>query len=268
MIKHGIKKMVILISVLILVYIAICLIYYIVQEKVIFYPEVLDPAHRYVYDGNFVEVNYYPAKDVIINALHFKAESAKGVVFYFHGNAGSLATWGDVASQFIENGYDLLIYDYRGYGKSRGEQSQQNMFADAQYIYQQLKTQFKEEKIILYGRSIGTGVAVNTAANNNPGILILESSFYSMKDLAHKLFPFLPTFLLKYPMRTDRKILQVSCPIYLFHGTNDDIIYFASSLKLKKLLPDKIVLYSIEGGGHNNLVHFKAYHKYLDKILE
>lgn len=264
----GVNKVALLILILVLIYIGVCIFYYIYQEKVIFYPEVLDPGYQYDYQGNFVELNYYPAQDVILNALHFKAKSAKGLVLYFHGNAGSLATWGDVAPQFLDNGYDLLIYDYRGYGKSRGKLSQQNMFTDAQYIYDKLKTTFEEDKIILYGRSIGSGIAVNTAVSNKPGKLILESPFYSLQDLARKLFPVLPPFLLKYPMRNDKKITRVKCPVYLFHGTEDDIIYFGSSLKLKKLQPENITLYPIRDGGHNNLVHFEDYHKYLAKILE
>ncbi|MEK7826436.1 MAG: alpha/beta fold hydrolase, partial [Thermodesulfobacteriota bacterium] len=89
------------------------------QESLIFYPEILPPDYPFAFSQPFEEVNV-PVEAATLNALLFKAQNAKGVVLYLHGNAGSLRSWGDVAGDFTSRGYDILIPDYRGFGKSTG----------------------------------------------------------------------------------------------------------------------------------------------------
>ena len=174
---------------------------YFFQEKLIFFPEQLLPNYQFDFEHDFEEVNYKVSEDVTINALHFKAEKSKGILFYAHGNAGNLNRWGHVADIFINFNYDLLIYDYRSYGKSGGNISEQNFYHDANVIYKELMKSYEENKIIVYGRSIGTGVASKVASDHNPRHLILESPYYNLPDLAKKVFPFIPSILLRYKFR-------------------------------------------------------------------
>ena len=242
------------------------------QENLIFFPEILPPDYPYTFSAPFEEVTV-PVAGATLNAVHFKAVKAKGVILYFHGSAGSLRTWGDVARDFTSRGYDILIPDYRGFGKSTGSISnEKQMLDDGLAVYGYLKKFCPENRIILYGRSIGTGVATFVARSGKPRMLILESPFFSLADLAAYHYPFLPKALislfLKYPFRTDLWIPEVACPVYLIHGTRDDIIPFDASASLAPLIKSPHKIIRIEGGGHNNLSDYGAYDTELGLILD
>lgn len=240
---------------------------YFFQERLIFFPEALLSDFQFDFEHDFDEVNYKVSDGVIINALHFKSKDPKGIILYAHGNAGSLSNWGDVSDIFLNYNYDLLIYDYRGYGKSGGNISEQNLYHDANVIYGELMKSYNENNIIVYGRSIGTGIASKVASEHNPRHLILESPYYNLPDLAKKIFPFIPSFLLRYQFRNDQMIGAVKCPVTIFHGTFDEVIYFGSSLKLEKLMKVKDKIIPIVGGRHNDLANFEIYHQELANIL-
>jgi hypothetical protein len=142
---------------------------------------------------------------------------------------------------------------------------------DAARAYNYLKERYPENQIILYGRSIGTGMAVYLAKSAKPRLLILETPFFSLLDTAKYHHPYMPQKLLmailKYPMRTDLLISDVSCPVYLFHGTKDDIVPYSSSERLLTLIKAEKKLVTIPGGGHNNLSDFTLYHEQMDLIL-
>jgi len=135
-----------------------------------------------------------------------------------------------------------------------------------------LKKSYPEDRIIVYGRSIGTGVATFVARSGKPRMLILESPFFSLTDLASFHYPLLPKALislfLKYPFRTDLYIPEVACPVYLIHGTGDDIIPFDASARLERLIKSPHKLIRIEGGGHNNLSDYGAYDRELALTLD
>lgn len=232
-----------------------------------FFPEKLPHDFEYNYDICFEELNYKIDEETTINALLFKADTSKGLIYYLHGNAGSLNGWGNVAYQFVDLGYDVLITDYRGFGKSSGKISEAALLSDAGFIYHIIKDQYAEKNIVIYGRSLGTGLAAFIAAENKPKLIILESPYYSVIDLAKNLYPWLPSFLVRYPVRTNEYLKKVNCPVYLFHGTNDRIVKYGSSERLKEL-NQNIKLFTIQGGGHNNLEMFEEYHINLKRILE
>lgn len=239
-----------------------------VQEKLLFHPRKLTVDHAYNFEWKFEEVNFETSRNVTINGLHFKAENPRGVIFYLHGNAGALDSWGHVALQFLQLNYDVLIIDYRGFGKSTGRISERGLFHDAQFIYNKLKEQYGEDKIVVYGRSIGTGIAAYVAAHNSPGKLILETPYYSMKDLVNNLYPAAPAFILRYKFKTNEFLPKVKCPVCLFHGTEDEIIYYGSSVKLQQLFKPGDTLIMIKGGRHNDLERFAEYRNGLKQILE
>jgi fermentation-respiration switch protein FrsA (DUF1100 family) len=265
---RGVRKMVLKALVVVaLVYLFVCALLYFNQERLIFYPEVTAASFRYAFPHRFDEVTWQ-VDGATIHALHFKVEAPRGVVYYLHGNAGSLRSWGAVASDFIDHSYDVLIPDYRGYGKSTGRiGSERMLLEDARVGYEYLKRRYPEDRIVVYGRSVGTGIAVYVAESASPKMLILESPYYSLRELARRQFPFAPGFLLKYPLRTDRWISEVSCPTYLFHGTRDELVPYSSSLRLLPLIKAEHELFAVEGGGHNDLGEFASYHEGLDRIL-
>jgi alpha-beta hydrolase superfamily lysophospholipase len=241
------------------------------QESLIFYPESLPPNYHFAFSQPFEELTV-PVEAATLNALLFKAKNSKGVVLYLHGNAGNLRSWGDVAVDFTSRGYDILIPDYRGFGKSTGKiTNEKQLLDDGLAVYRVLTETWPENRIIVYGRSIGTGVATFIAESGKPRMLILESPFLSLIDLASHHYPFLPrqiiSMFLRYPLRNDRRIGEVVCPVYLFHGTEDKIIPFDHSVRLERSIRAPHRLIRIEGGGHNDLSDFGPFNSELDQIL-
>ncbi len=248
-------------------YTLLCALLYFFQERLIFYPEVTAAEFEYAFPHPHDEVRLQVEGDTI-HALHFKVDRPRGAVLYLHGNAGSLSSWGSIASDFLDHGYDVLIPDYRGYGKSTGKiTSERMLLEDAAEAYEYLKRHHTEDRIIVYGRSLGTSIATHLAANNSPKMLILESAYYSLRDLARRQFPYLPPILLKYPLRTDVWITDVTCPIYLFHGTTDELVPYEASERLLSRIRSEHELFAIQGGGHNDLGQFSEYHNRLDQLL-
>ena len=241
------------------------------QESLIFYPEILPPDYPFAFSEPFEEVTV-PMEAGTLNALLFKVRNSQGVVLYLHGNAGSLSSWGTVASDFTSRGYDILIPDYRGFGKSTGNiKSEKQLLDDGMSVYRMLTKTWPEGRIIVYGRSIGTGVATFIARSGKPRMLIMESPFLSLTDLASYHYPFLPrpiiSMFLRYPLRNDRWIGDVACPVYLFHGTKDNIIPLDHSVRLERLIRTPHRLIRIERGDHNDLNDFGVFNRELDQIL-
>lgn len=241
------------------------------QESLIFFPETLPKDFSFAFSQPFEEVNV-PVEAATLNALLFKAPKANGAILYLHGNAGSLRSWGGVAGDFTSRGYDILIPDYRGFGKSTGKiADEKQLLDDGLAAYRMLTKTWPKEKIVVYGRSIGTGVATFVAQSANPQMLILESPFLSLIDLASHHYPFLPraviSMFLRYPLRNDRRIGEVAAPVYLIHGTKDEIIPFDHSVRLERLIRSPHRLIRIEGGSHNDLADFGAYGRELDRLL-
>lgn len=242
------------------------------QESLIFYPEILSPGYPFAFSEPFEEVTV-PVVAATLNALLFKAQNSRGVVLYLHGNAGSLRTWGAVAGDFTSRGYDILIPDYRGFGKSTGKiTSEKQLLDDGLAVYRLLTKTWPENRIIVYGRSIGTGVATFIARSEKPKMLILESPFLNLIDLASYHYSFLPrpilSMALRYPLRNDRWISDIACPVFLFHGTKDNIIPFDHSVQLERLISAPHRLIRVEGGDHNDLSDFGVFARELDQILQ
>lgn len=239
------------------------------QEKLLFLPSVLEQDYQFQFNYNFEELHFKTEDGATLNAIHFKIENPKGVILYFHGNAGDLSRWGTIAEFFVEKKYNVLIMDYRTYGKSTGKLSEDVLYSDAQLFYNYLKKDYPENKITLYGRSLGTGIATYVASKNKPKQLILETPYYSMVDVGRSRFPFLPVkMLLKYEFPTHEFIKDVTCPITMIHGTDDKVVPYTSAEKLfTTTQKENVTLITIDGGYHNNLINFKGYHELIEKLL-
>ena len=131
-IKQTIRRVLI---VLLSLYIMVGTLLYFMQEKLMFFPTVLSQNYKYQFNHSFEELFLRTDETTIINAIHFKVEKPKGVILYFHGNAGDLSRWGTITEYFVEKNYDVLVMDYRTYGKSTGVLSEKVLYSDAQYCY-------------------------------------------------------------------------------------------------------------------------------------
>lgn len=251
------------------IYILIFLVIYLMQEKLIFVPDSLPTDYIFYFPGNYEELNFEAPDGANLNALYFTVEDPIGVILYFHGNAGSLLSWGEVAQNFVELQYNVLIMDFRGYGKSIGNLNETSLYEDTQIFYDYLLERYSQNDIIVYGRSLGTTFATYVAAQNNPQQLILESPFYNIRSVAKAMFPIYPTsWFLKYKFPTHKYITKVNCPITIFHGTEDSMIKIKNSEDLVNIVSDKIInLIKIEGANHNDLEDFESYSYNLKELL-
>ena len=249
-------------------YIIVCGLLYFFQEKLIFFPQKLDENYQFEFKQKFEEINLKANDGKLINGLLFKSERSKGLIFYLHGNAGCLRSWGEVANVYTNLNYDVFIIDYRGYGKSEGKiNGEDQLFQDNQIAYNELKKKYKEDEIIVLGYSIGTGPASKLAATNSPRLLILQAPYYNLTDMMKQRFSFIPTFILKYKFATNDHLKNCKMPVVVFHGDQDKVIYYGSSLKLKKEFKNGDVLITLEGQGHNGMTDSSKYQSELERIL-
>jgi pimeloyl-ACP methyl ester carboxylesterase len=263
------KLMIGTLKLLLIVYVLICVLLYFFQEKLIFFPDKLHSDFTFDFDQPFEEIYVKTGEGKLLHGLLFTTVNTKGLIFYLHGNAGALNSWGEVAKRYTDLNYDVFILDYPGYGKSEGAiKSKAQLFDDIQRAYEELKKRYREELIVVLGYSIGTGPAAKLAGDNNPRLLILQAPYYSLTDMMRHTYPIIPTFILKYKFRTNEYLKKCHMPVVIFHGKQDEIIYYGSSLKLKGQLKSTDILVTLNGQGHNGITDNPEYISALAKILK
>ncbi|KMU61447.1 Bem46 protein [Elizabethkingia anophelis] len=165
--------------------------------------------------------------------------------------------------------YDVYILDYRGYGKSQGSiESKDQLFSDVESAYKEIKKRYPENKIIILGYSVGTGLASKLASVNNAELLILQAPYYSLRDEMKQKFSFLPVFLLKYNFETYQYLKTVKSPVIIFHGNADEVINYNASLRLKNNFKKGDSLIILNNQGHNGMTDNIDYQKAMEKILD
>ena len=259
-----------LIIITLVVYVIISIALYYLQDYMLFKPEKLSKDFEFYYENQDIEEHNLETRDgAVINGILFKPKSeSKGIVLYLKGNSKSIKGWGKFAVDFTRHGYNVLMVDYRGFGKSTGRRSQKAIKRDLQEVYNKIKEQTLEERIILYGRSLGSGFAAKLASMNNPKMLVLDAPYYSLTKVTARYAPFMPlSLLLKYPLPTYKWLKYVKCPIHIIHGTNDNLIPYKTSVKLSQVNPKLTKLHTVIGGGHKNLNNFESYHNMIHDIL-
>lgn len=254
---------------LLTLYVLICISLYFFQEKLIFFPDKLDKDYKFSFIQCFEEINIKARDGNFLNGLLFKSDSPKGLIFYLHGNAGSLNTWGEVAKRYTDLQYDVFILDYPGYGKSDGAiKNKAQLFDDIQSAYDEMKKRYSEKQIVVLGYSIGTGLASFIASTNNPKLLILQAPYYNLSDLMRHTYPIIPTLLLRYKFQTNQYVKNCKMPVVIFHGNRDEVIYYGSSLKLKSEMKQRDTLITLNGQGHNGITDNPDYVAAIKTILK
>jgi len=258
-----------LFGIVIFSYIIFCGILYYQQENVIFHPDKLPKNYKFQFLQPFKERFIHTKDSIDIHGILFMADSSRGLIFYLHGNAGSAASWGNIAKIYTDLNYDIFILDYRGYGKSEGNiHSEAQFHRDIQLAYDSLKNNYPENQIVIIGYSIGTGPAARLAAKNNPHRLILQAPYYSLIDMLHYRYTYVPSVLLRYTFKTYKFIKKTEIPITIFHGNNDNVIYYESSLKLQKFLKSSDTFITLEDQDHHGMNYNKRYQRELKKLLQ
>lgn len=246
--QFVIKILVLLFGTLYLVYVSYV---YCNQEEMIFLASRLPKDYQFKFTQDFEEINIPSFDNAKLNGLLFKTPNPKGVVFYLHGNANSLDSWGDIAHVYTDLGYDIFIFDYRGYGKSEGKiENQEQFLKDVRYAYSKLASKYDKDNIVIIGYSIGTGAATYLAAKENTKMLILQAPYYNFLEFSSARAPLVPDFLKKFTFETNKYIVKVKTPVYIFHGDEDNLIGHENSERLQKLLKPSDSLFTLKGQGH------------------
>jgi alpha-beta hydrolase superfamily lysophospholipase len=237
------------------------------QERLLFVPTVLPANHRFNVPA-VVHETWVDVPGGRLHALHLKQPQSRGVVFYLHGNAGNLQSWFVNADFYRQAQLDLFMIDYRGYGKSPGRiTSQAQLLADVRAAWDQISPAYAGKKRVVFGRSLGTGLAALLAAEVQPELTVLVSPYFSMQALAAEHYPWVPGALLRYPLRTDLALPRIQGPVWMVHGARDTLIPLSHAQRLLAASP-RAKLQVLPEAGHNNLQDVADYSKGLLEALQ
>jgi uncharacterized protein len=248
-------------------YVVVLAVLYWQQESLLFRP-VVTPAQQplagLTTQGEGVREFTVDVPGAKLSGLQLRLPNPKGVVFFLHGNSGNLDSWFINTKIYRQNNMDLVMLDYRGFGKSTGKiESEAQLRADVRAAYNHIAPQYVAKKLVVYGRSLGTSLAAGLAADlykeqTIVDMTVLVSPYSSMTALTQEIYPFVPQALLRYPLRTDQLVDKIKNPLMLIHGEQDTFIPPSHSKTLKALVPQARLML-IKDAGHNDIHHFENY---------
>ncbi len=228
------------------------------EHAVSFHPERYDGGDSWKLPNRARDVWLTTSDGVRLHGWFFNSEKpSQATIIYFHGNGGNLSYVGWLGERLSARGFEVLLMDYRGYGRSAGyvsEEAELYLDGDASYDYITNTLGTDPKKVVLYGQSLGTAVAADLAASRECGAVILESGFSSVSDLASTLFPWFPSqlhFLTKNKFETGRKLSEAKCPVLITHGSPDETIPLDQAHLLHAAAKEPKKLLIFPGAGHN-----------------
>ena len=211
-----------------------------------------------------------------LHGWFFPVEQSDYIVVLNHGNAGNISNRIDIGKLLSEIGFSVLLYDYRGYGKSTGKPDEQGLYRDIESVVEYLKREkgYKEVEMIMYGRSLGGAVAAYAATKFQVAGLVIDSAFESLQAMVSELYPFVPSSLAAYDFPTEKYLQQISgIPVMVMHSRNDEIIGFSHGERLyeSSAQPKKFV--ELRGGHNDNFhksadIHAREWREFLSLITE
>ena len=226
-----------------------------IDKQFIFFPEKELSETPAEWGLSFEDVHFQASDGARLHGWYVPGDS-QVTWLWFHGNAGNIShRLEDLMLLRTNLGVNVFLFDYRGYGLSEGQVSEEGTYRDATGAldYVLSRQDVDPQKIVYFGRSLGAAVAVWLAAEHPPYGLVLESPFTSVKDMAQKAFPRLPLHLLvrtKYDSLS--KIGSLSSPLLILHGDEDEIVPFTQGQRLYDAASEPKSFYRIAGAAHNN----------------
>lgn len=248
------------------VYAALLVLLWFAQERLIFMPTRLPPDAPLAREAD-VHERFVDVPGARLSMLELRLPDPKGVVLFLHGNAGNLQSWFVNTEFYRRANFDLVMPDYRGYGKSTGRiESEAQLHGDMHAVWQQVAPRYAGRKVVILGRSLGTGLAATLATQVQPDLTVLVSPYESLLALAREHYPFVPSALVRYALRTDEALPRIGRPVLLVHGEHDSLIPPAHSAALLARAPAaRRVL--VPQASHNDLQDFDAYRSALAEAL-
>jgi uncharacterized protein len=241
------------------------------QERLLFEPRTLPPDWVLATDPDVHEL-WIDVPGARLSAAQLRLPDPRGVVFFLHGNSGNLTDCLIDMDAFRQVNFDVVMFDYRGYGKSTGcIASEEQLRADVRAVWAEFAKQYEGKRVVISGQSLGTGLAAGLAAElcaagRTPDLTLLVSPYSSGRALADELYPWVPRQVLRYPLHTVEDAMRLQGPLMLIHGDKDELIGIHHSEALRTAVPNAQLL-RIEGGGHNDLHKFPIFRQALAGAL-
>ena len=241
------------------------------QEHLLFEPTRLPPDEPLVDDPD-VHEHWVDVPGARLSVAHLRLPDPRGVVFFLHGNSGNLRDCLVDLDAFRQVNFDVVMFDYRGYGKSTGRiASEEQLRADVRAVWAAFADQYQGKRVVISGQSLGTALAAGLsaelcAAGRAPDLTLLVSPYSSMRALADELYPWVPRQVLRYPLHTAEHAARLSGPLMLIHGDKDQLIGIHHSHALRTAAPAAQLL-CVEGAGHSDMHKFPSFRKALEGAL-
>ncbi len=264
------KKVLNLLAAIFFIYLILIALMYLMQRNMMYYPTLNKPDIPAAKVTGLHEIRTTTEDGLDLFGWYKPAQEGKQTIVWFHGNGSNVEITTYRALPYLKAGYGLLAVEYRGYASNKGSPSEQGFYKDARAFMAWLnRNEVADDSIILYGESIGSGVAVQMATEHEVHTLILDSPFSSMSDVASSHYPIAPVkWLLLDKYDSYLKIGDIKSPLILVHGTADAIVPYKFGKKLYEAAPQPKTMMSIEGGGHNNLDDFDIAYKIITILSE
>ncbi len=243
------------------------------QERLLFEPDKLAPDERIATDPDTREF-FLDVPGARLSVAHLSRPNARGVFFFLHGNSGNLKKWFVELDAFRQAHFDVVMFDYRGFGKSTGEiESEEQLRADVAAVWNHFAPMYKGMRVVISGQSLGTGLAAGlsaqlSASGQTPDLTLLVSPYSSMRALAAELYPWVPIQVLRYPLHTLEYAAKLLGPVMLIHGEKDELIPIRHSEELCNVMgkrKDKCMphLLRVTDAGHGDVHQFPTVRKAL-----
>lgn len=241
------------------------------QERLLFEPIPLGPDEKLVDDPDVIE-RWVDVPGARLSCAQLKLPSPRGVVFFLHGNSGNLRECLGDLEAFREVNFDVVMFDYRGYGKSSGcIGSEEQLRSDVAAVWAAYAAQYEGKRVVIAGQSLGTALAAGLGAQlcaegRAPDLTLLVSPYSSMRALADELYPWVPRQVLRYPLHTMEHASRLKGPLMLIHGDKDELIGIHHSHALRTAVP-AAQLHCLEGAGHGDVHRHPNFRKTLAGAL-
>ena len=245
-------------------------ILYFLQDYILFHPVSLKKEHAYEFKQPHRDITIPVNLNEEINLVDFLPTDSvkKGLVLYFHGNKKNISWYAHYMPMFTNKGYEVMMIDYPGFGKSKGRITEKKLYDWALQVYKLAISRYPADSIIIYGKSMGTGIAAQLASVRDCKRLILETPYYDFPSVVSRYLPVYPVrWMIHYYIPTHTYLESVTAPVSIFHGNSDWVVSYSNSKKLSREFKPKDELITIKGGSHNDLFKFKLARQKLDSLL-
>lgn len=241
------------------VYLTLMLLLFVFQRNIVFVPSSDNPFAKP--HEPFKVFSYQTPMGLNLRGMYYPAEPSKPTIVYFHGNAGNVADRIYKTAHYTKFGYGIVLVGYRGYSGNPGMPTEEGFYEDARAAIKALEASgVPQQQMILYGESLGTGVATQMATEINAKALVLEAPFTSVVDVGASRYWFFPVrLLMKEKFDSVSKIGKLKLPILIIHGTNDGTVPYKFGLQLYEKITSPIKEFiTLKGAGHADIYDFHA----------